>query len=329
MNRDRKITLTLIGMAVMSSLALIATTTGSLAWYAYSRVVNFSYVGTSVSKSTLLNVGLVDDEHWITDQQLTQYDLERVEAEHSIVFTRSMQGLSVGVIRDYLFKSPNAVDKLFPVTSGSRSINATSDLNLLKSPDYGDTDINLDAGPSTYVVLPFAFKIVGTDGQNVADQKIWLTDATVKADGANIDQAVRIFIKNENSQQSVLMKPADKTTTPGSTKVGGLLDLDGDGTYDYDRSEFYEYFYGEKVGNAELEYETVPYGVPYATAPYDNSFNQTPYTTEPSTFYAKHNQEALLLKTAGVTPKVAEYKSFGQIKPVYENGEYSVGATGF
>ena len=60
MRKDKKVSLGLVGLAVLTATALLATTAGSLAWYAYSRNVYFSFVGTSVAKSALLNIGLVD-----------------------------------------------------------------------------------------------------------------------------------------------------------------------------------------------------------------------------------------------------------------------------
>ena len=41
----------LLTMCLTTGLALMGTTVGSLAWYAYSSTAAFSFVGTSVKKS--------------------------------------------------------------------------------------------------------------------------------------------------------------------------------------------------------------------------------------------------------------------------------------
>ena len=330
-------------MTVVSVLALVASIAGSLAWYAYNRNVYFSFVGTSVAKSTLINVGLVDDDHYLSDSKVEQYELVREEVDgHSIVFTHSSKGFSVQAIREYLFQSPYAVSMLYPLTTQERHLKNNddsynnSDLTLYRAPEYGDYIISREATKSDYVFLPFAFKISDTDGNNIKNTDIWLTDASTQASGENIDQSVRVFIHNKTSQRKFLMKPADSTTTQGETKVGGLLDLDGDGTYDYDKSNGNEYYYGQ-YEEASITNATTKYNVPFDDAPFENVngvVGITP-TSQASTFYAKHNENAYCvnLKDVGdnplVTPKVAEYETFGTVNPsVLSNGDYYAGATG-
>ena len=61
MIKEKKLSLRLGILAGLISLATLGSTAGTLAWYAYSRTVSFSYVGTTVASSSLLNVGLVDN----------------------------------------------------------------------------------------------------------------------------------------------------------------------------------------------------------------------------------------------------------------------------
>lgn len=328
MNKNRKSGLGLIGMTFITAAALLATTAGSLAWYAYSRTAYFSFQGTSVTKSALLNVGIVDDDHYLSDDELIEFDLTREEHDgHSILFTQSMKGLSVDAIRRYLFYSPYAVDKLFPVTTQARSIDDDSDLTLYKSPDYGNTTLDLIAETNEYVKIPFAFKIINDDAQYVPGVSVWLTEAVAQTSGVDIHNALRIYV--EGDEEKFLMKPADLSTNTGSTKVGGVLDLDGDGTYDYDRGygkQDKEFVYGQFDGT--ISHSTDPYGIPFEDAELDD-VNGVGDVSEASTFLAKHNEIARTADLSNATAKVAEYETFGTVNPsIDERGDYYAGETG-
>ena len=322
MTKDRKFSLRLILLGLFSALTLIGTVTGSLAWYAYSRSVTFSFVGTSVAKSALLSVGLVDDYTYLSDDDLALYNLTRETHDgKSIVFTNSKDGFSVQAIRKYLFNSPNAVDKLFPLTTKARSINASGDLDLYENPEYAETQTNIPAKPNEYVVLPFAFKIINEDAQYVANKYVWLTEAVCRAE-QGIEQSVRVYV--QGTDRDFLMRPADTSTSTGSTKVGGALDLDGDGTYDYNKGNDYEYAYGEFT-NA-MTYSASPYDVD--PAPLDN-VNGVSDTSEASTFLAKHHEDVYTANIAAAQPKVAEFETFGTVKPTADaQGRYDPSDSG-
>ena len=325
MKKDRKVTLGLLGGALLTVVSLLSATAGSLAWYAYSRSVLFSYVGTSVQSSLLLNMGLVDNDNCITDATITREGLVReTHGTDSIVFTQSKNGLELNVIQEYLRNSHHAVNMLFPVTTKDRAIDATSGIILYKSPEYGDTGILTRAGTNEFVELPFVFKIADESHHALPNKEVWLTESITRTNGENIDQAVRIFI--ENSQRKFLVKPAESATQTGETKVGGLLDLDGDGTYDYDKLHGGdEYFYGENDGT--IQNNTSYYDVPFDTAPFDNVNGVTDEVA--STFYAKHNEGAKTVISSTINPKVAQYETFGTVNPcVAENGDYYAGETG-
>ena len=324
MAKDKKLS---IGLAILSGVtatALIASTAGSLAWYAYSRSVTFSFVGTTVASSTLLNVGLVDENGYFSDDDLIEYDLAREEHDgKTICFSKSKNGFSLAAIRKYLFESPNAVDKLFPVTTQERTLEDQSDLELYKSPEYSETNLTIEAKPSDYVVLPFAFKIIDDQAQYIEGKQVWLTESVCKAQ-ADIQDSVRVFIEGTNKK--FLMKPADQVNRTGKTKVGGLLDLDGDGFYDFSKSSFEEYCYGK--------FEQTP--VLTANYPDDPAhdklinINGTGDSDEASTFYAKHLPGSSYVASWGnARPLEAEYYAFGKVKPsIQTNGQYVVGESG-
>lgn len=337
MKTNRKVTIGLTALAGLTSAAIIGATAGSLAWYAYSRTGAISYKGTSIANTALLNVGIVDDPvndgtghmiYKISADTISHYGLAREEHDgHSIVFTHSTNGFDYHVIAEYLRNAGHAVEKLSPLSTQERLLTSTADLSLFKSPEYGKTNINQPASDIDFVKLPLAFRVGNSANQGAINTDVWLTGATVQAEAENIHEAVRVFI--ENSQRKFLMKPASAATTQGETKVGGLLDLDGDGTYDYDSTSVnhYEYYYGQYTG--EISHDSEEYGGSQSEAPMVN-VNGVTDTSAPSTFYAKHNISSKIINNLdSITPKVAQYETFGTVNPsIDENGNFVVGITG-
>lgn len=319
-----------MGMALLTVVGIFGATAGTLSWYAYSRNVLFSFSGTSVQKSVLLNIGLVDEDNRFTQAKCQEYGLDKEEYDgKQIVFTHSTNGLSTDAIKHYLTVYNHATNFLFPVTSRDRSLSDnTSDLSLYKSPDFGDTTIDRPTNGTEYARLPFAFKIAEEGSAAAQDKVVWLTDAVVTASGENINQAVRVFV--ETSQRKFLMKPADDTLVRGETKVGGLLDLDGDVTYDYDALQGKELYYGDfTAAGGEVPYEPAPYDEDFDDADLDdvNGTNLNPLVE--STFCAKHKKGIYPVDLDNITPKVAEYETFGTVKPLSIGpGNYYAGETG-
>lgn len=307
MKANKKANLVLLSIASVTSLALIGSTMGTLSWYAYSTHTLLSYTGTSVRKSVLLNVGIVDNDENISDDTINEYHLVKETKDgNTIVWATSADGLGGDIIEDYLDDSPYAYNMLSPVTSNERAINATSDLVLYESPEFGKTAISDIADTEDYVKIPFAFKIMNNDSELVANQKIWLTDVDVQTSGAHLNDAVRVFVSN--SQEKFLLKPNDNALETSATKVGGLLDLNGDNIYDYNIEDSNkEYIYGHYTGTPS--FIANPRGEDY----YDN-VNHTPYEND-STFYAKRGKDASLLNTSSVTFLEAHYQTFGTVKP--------------
>ncbi|MCR5185187.1 MAG: hypothetical protein K6C32_03820 [Bacilli bacterium] len=326
MRTNKRITIGLISLACLTSAALIGTAAGSLAWYAYSRTGTVSYRGTSVSNTALLNVGIVDDgpTYKISAATITQYGLTRESIDnHSIVFCHSTNGLDYRVIQEYLSNSTYAVDTLSPITTQVPSYDASGNLIFYKSPEYGQTNISSYAAEeSDYVKLPFAFRVGNANNEGIVSDDIWLTGCSVQASAKNIHEAVRIHL--DNGTTKFIMKPANKTTSKESTKLGGLLDLDGDGTYDYD-DELKECYYG--LADNAPTYASSAYG---PSTQLDN-VNGVSDTSEASTFLAKHNERAkAVTNIATIGPKVVENETYGTVTPLINTttGAYYAGATG-
>ena len=228
MTGNKKLSIRLAALVGITSVALFATTTGALAWYAYSRSVQFSFVGTTVTKSSLLNVGLVDIQDTFTAQELEDFELTKEEHDGKVIyFSKSKSGLSLKAIQKYLFNHDYAVSQLSPITTNERALDAQTDLDLYKSPEYSETVINSPCKTTDYAKLPFAFKIISDEAEYVEGKSVWLTEAVCEAQ-SGIEDAIRVYV--EGTTQNFLFRPADDSTGSGATNVGGLLDLENNKT---------------------------------------------------------------------------------------------------
>ena len=309
MNKEKKLSLRLGILAGLISLATLGSTAGTLAWYAYSRTVLLSFVGTTVASSSLLNIGLVDNDNYFTSEDLNTYSLHAEEVTEGsetnrIVWATSRSGFSLLALRHYLEQSPHAVDKLFPVTTKARNYNDTSDLALYRSPEVAETDFTHAADLNGYTVLPFAFRIIDDSSSYVGGKNVWLTEAVVEADH-DAESSIRVFVDGANR---FLMQPSDSSNSVGSTKVGGTLDLVGDGLYDRDPNDK-EYCYGQ--------FENTP---TYASTGYDgpntlDNVNGVDDETTGTTFLAKHNPGVYVPDLDAAVPKVQTHAGVGKVKP--------------
>lgn len=318
MTKEKKLSLRLGLLAGVTGLALLASTAGSLAWYAFSRTVSLTYVGTSIVGTSLLNIGIVDNEGYFSSTDLATYSLEREEATegtetNSICWSTSRNGFPLLAIRHYLEASPYAVDKLHPVTTKSRAYNDTNDLTLYRSPEVSETGFDHEAAHESYTVLPLAFRILDANSEYIANKDIWLTDTIVDAE-QGVENSVRLFV---DGASKLLIKPADKANQIGETKVGGLLAIGNTDYYDFD-ADNKEFCYGE--------FENTPV---YASTGYPDDaehdvlvdVNGVGDTSEKTTFVAKHYPGVLVPDIAAAVPKVQQHYGVGKVKPsVNSNG---------
>ena len=317
MKKEKKLSLRLGLFAGLITIAMLGTTAGTLAWYAYSSNVSVSYVGTTVASSALMNVGLVDNEGVFTSEKCTEYNLERGSATdggvtNSIVWAKSRSGFSVEAIYYYLETTDYAVNYLQPVTTGSRAYDESSDLHLYRSPEYSEVDFDVPAEKDHYVVLPFAFRVMDETSSYVANKNIWVTDMVVEAEN-DAQSTIRVFLDGTNK---ALVQPSDQENNVGETKVGGTLSLSPSEYYDYNSSENKEYCYGEFEN--EVQYSAL---APNEYEVLDN-VNHVEDTTEATTFYGMHYPGVLVPDIDAAVPKVQQHAGVGKVKPsVRPNGE--------
>lgn len=321
---SKKLSVRLALLVGLSSVALFGATTGALAWYAYSRSVQFSFVGTTVTKSSLLNVGLVDTYESFQPSELEEFELTKEIHDGKIIyFSKSKSGISLKAIQTYLFNHDYAVSQLSPVTTMARSLSAQTDLDLYKSPEYSETVLDTPAQSNDYSKIPFAFKIIGDDATYVEGKSVWLTEAVCEAQ-RNIQDAVRVYV--EGTSQNFMFRPVAQSAGTGETSVGGLLDLDSDGYYDYNKSTYEEFLYGNFTEAPDISSTGYPDDPEHDVL---DDINGTG-AIEASTFLAKHMPSVSYYSDFTTkSPQKAEYYNFGQVKPsIKPTGEYYVGDTG-
>lgn len=317
MKKEKKLSIRLGLFAGIITIAMLGTTAGTLAWYAYSTNVSVSYVGTTVASSALMNVGLVDNAGVFTSEKCTEFNLERGSATdggvtNSIVWCKSRSGFSVEAIYYYLESTNYAVNYLQPVTTGSRDFNESSEFKLYRSPEYSEVDFDVPAETNHYVVLPLAFRVMDETSSYIANKKIWLTDAVVQAEN-DAQTTIRVFLDGENK---LLVKPADEENVVGETKVGGTLSLSPNEYYDYNQAANKEYAYGEFEN--EVQYHAL------ADNEYDvlDNVNNVEDTSEATTFYGYHYPGVLVPDLEAAVPKVQQHAGVGKIRPSAKpNGE--------
>ena len=317
MIKEKKLSLRLGLLAGIISIGLLGSTAGTLAWYAYSRTVSMSFVGTTVSASALLNIGLVDNDNYFSSEDLVTYNLERSSATdgsvtNSIVWSKSRSGFSLLALRHYLDQSPYAVDMLKPVTTKARAYDDASNLTLYRSPEFSEISFDTEATLDSYVKLPFAFRVLDEYSEYVAGKNVWLTDAVVDAE-EHTETSVRLHV---DGAEKFLMNPCDENNVVGETKVGGVLSIGPGEYYDRDALNNKEYCYGE--------FENEPVFSALEESEYDviDNMNHVEDDSIITTFNAKHTPGVLVPDIDLAIPKVQEHAGLGKVRPsVRPNGQ--------
>src|SRR5574344_349787 len=127
----------------------------------------------------------------------------------------------------YLSNNGYATNALTPVTSGPFSSGGT--LALKTAPSYLTPASTTVAPITSYVRINFVFRVTKlTDGTQFNVGDIYLKDFGISGAGT-IQQTTRAYF--ESNAYTGLLNPSSASN--GSTAVGGLLDLNSDGYFDY------------------------------------------------------------------------------------------------
>lgn len=336
--KARNVNLIVFALSCLTVLSLAGSSLGTLAWYAYSTRAVVEYRGTAVQKTEQLQIGLrwgpktkPDDAEF-----MTRYELERVEAgDDAYYFMPAGTGFTMEACTEYLQKTGSAYNEIVPVTT--REYATGGDLALWEAPMAQHENDFARASSNYYVTLPLAFRVFSSTaiGEKIPNQKVWLTDvsASVLSEGKDVTQSLRIHTVTSDNQKFILNPTAD---AEGDTYVAGVLDLDKDGYYDFDRiGDMHEFLYGDITGTKGT---TAINDVAFSSLPgYEDSgknvdINGTGVTAQTeearSTFYARHNDGAVGYSNyvdGSDVRKKAHYVDFDYIKPATSGTTFSGG----
>ena len=335
MKRIGKANIAIVTLTTMLVGGIASSVMGTLSWYAYNTRAIVSFTGTSVRRTVQLEVGIVDDYGYYSDEEIETYNLTKDTTTdgHTIIWNHSSSGFTSEVIGAYLSSSPYAVNRLSPVTTLSTTGVDTS-ITLYEAPESskecGEDHVTRAEDTKDYVRLPFAFKILNAQQQAVAGQSIWITDTVCSAE-RNVEKAIRVFVHANADDDldsytgSYLYRPGSTTSDlPGETVVAGRLDLDGDGYYDYNYQNMQQYFYGD----FDNENPQLSYGEPYAESSGYVDANDTGDTGDVgTTFYARNyvgtkepSKVGVTFNTAHYVTKNAVYPTTNAVTGEFENG---------
>lgn len=239
-----------LGLATFAS--LVGSVSGSLAWYAYSTRATLSYAGTSVERTAQLQIGVASPNEIVFDANEMMEDVDLYDGTNHYYFAPIGLGLSTSTLAKYLEANNYATDYLIPVTSGSFE-QGHNLFSLKKSPNIGNGKIHNDAvaPKDSFAHFQFVFRVAKNAFSEVTDYAsdcdIWLTDAVAKrsfADEGDVFKSLRIFVDRSDDDYTYDYIFNPSASAPGATKVGGILDIAKDGTYDYDEDNN-EIIYGE------------------------------------------------------------------------------------
>ena len=241
--------LSVIGFAIFFNVLLAGSVCGTFAWYTYATRTGFekAYHGTPVGDLGSLQAGIVSDIQLeeFADYELAEDEMTLADEGKYIYWCRPV--IKASTINYVLNSNGYATSNLEPVTSAN--YDGTQDFHLYRNPTFRDpyelNDHNY-AQRERYVYIPFVFRYEDIDspGQYTIGQEIFFSgcDFQPEEDGTDIYKGVRIFVSDK--QTGYIISPsADEN---GINNVGGILDLNGDGFYDYDEDD-YEIVYGQSL----------------------------------------------------------------------------------
>ena len=308
-------------LGIATFVSLTGTISGTLAWYAYSTRASLSYTGTSIEKTAQLQIGVVSSavvNYTAADKMIEDENLS--DSTHHYYFAPIGSGLTSAALNKYLEANGYATNYLTPVTSGSYTRGGAFQLKHAPDVDENIIDNSDPASNDLFAHFQFVFRIAknvyATTPEYVDNQEMWLTHAEAHASYANngdVYKALRVYIDRLGDyEDDYIFNPTADVV--GQTKVGGLLDLGGDGYFDYDDSGK-EVLYGEFTNNAGLSTE----GYSQAEAIDDvNGSN----STELDSFTAKHKQGVKYYSSlAACGIKTASYECLSSIAPKTSNGK--------
>ena len=290
------------GAAILFDCNLAAAVCGTFAWYTYATRTGLEkqYHGTTVGDMGSLQAGLISE---VQLEDYLEYDLaedDRTLADEGKLIYWCKEKIEAKTINYVLNENGYASTRLTPVTTSEYDYTSASldDFTLYHRPTYR---INYNtANPAfisetdAYCRLNFVFRFEDIDniGEYLPGYDVFLSGCEIDGvhEGHEVYKAARFFFRNGYEQ--FLINPT--ANEDGEDVVGGVLDLDADGFYDFDESG-YEVIYGESADYSYNEEKTSENG--------SLTFN------ERTTFIANHKKDVYAINPLSFEPKVVNYTS--------------------
>ena len=294
--------LIMLATAILFNVSLAAIVCGTFAWYTYAARTGLEkqYHGTTVGDTGSLQAGLVSD---VKLDDFLDYDLaedSRTLADEGKFIYWCKEKIEAETINYVVRKNGYATTILNPVTTSEfdYSTAGINDFTLYTRPTYRknyDThSLGFIAEKSAYSRLNFVFRFEDVDqiGEYLPNYDIFLYSCNLEAtdEGREIYKAARFYFRN--GYESYLINPT--SLADGRTAVGGILDLNADGFYDYDGGG-YEIVYGEAFGyNFKPEVTSEDGNIPWE---------------ETTTFTSNHKKDIHAIDEETLEPKYVNYIS--------------------
>ncbi len=292
--------------AILFNISLAAIVCGTFAYYTYATRTGLQkeYHGTTVGDIGSLQAGLVSE---VQIEDCFDYDLTedaRTLADEGKYIYWCLETISARTINHVLKANGYGTTEMYPVTTGAFDSENQSpeSFKLYKSPSYlRNYNLNMStyhAEKFNYSVLDFVFRYedVNNIGQYLTGQSIFLSKFQVETaeEGHELYKSVRFYYTN--GYEGHIVNPTSHTS--GTDVVGGVLDLNADGFYDfYDYSQT-EIIYGEYD---HCEFNSVK-------TPEDDNLD----LDELDSFNAKHKGGVYALNEGTFVPKTVDYLSISK-----------------
>lgn len=258
MKRTHKI---FIAMGVLTLLLGGGTASATYAWYQLSYQRTIALSGTALGKDANITLGVVSDAD--LDEKFFAYSASETLAESERlkdgqkIYWFTEETISDAAVKSFLSANGYASDTLYPVTSGKYA--KGDEFKLYDSPALSLTfdEYHYEADKDMYLCLPLVFKAGGGTDMSVSHvsvgTKFLLSEMNVYG---QFSEAARIYMHSDT--MDCLFNP--NSFNAAKTAVGGPMDIDVDGQYDYisgNDGKQYEVCYGQHDG-------TLVYGTPYS-----------------------------------------------------------------
>ena len=301
--------LLMLGFTFMFNVTLAGLVCGTFAWYTYATRASLSpYRGTTVANMGELQIGLVCNTRLL---QPRKYGLQPHNSEDNpiangkFIYWSTSDSLDAKAINYVVNTNGYATTTIEPTTSASNDAVNSYGFHLYKKPtvfqNYSTTP-HYYAEKSSYVLIPFVFRIAGSsdieedeDFGNVYLSNCTLFTSNDAFDDGELHKAVRFYVKHKRGSYIV----APSYSGDGETEVGGILDLDLNGFYDYGEDKK-EIVYGEHEG--DFSYLSDP-------TPTDGTLTNQEITS----FYSNHKQDVYAVDETTLVPKTVSYYGLSRL----------------